>query len=235
MDYSMAVAAIFGLAPAVVLMYFVLKKYTYPAVERPFFSDPTLFGLFAVGLVVGTVMYVVYTYFGGATIITAIAFALIYELIKMIILNMKRFQGKSDTVFYGYGLGLGMGATLAFGMVFYISQAGMDTASWVILAVMSITTVLLHSATGTTIGEGVTRNRPWEFFFQALLVDMIVQLIMVPVYTIDVGSSVSWLSYVALGSALLVTIVYFYRMHFIKLPEIVRYVLRSEKKKKTVE
>jgi hypothetical protein len=104
MDYSMAIAAVFGLAPAVALMYFVLKKYTYPAVERPFFSDPTLFGTFAVGLVVGTVLFVVYSYFDRASLITAVAFAMIFELIKMVILNMKRFQGKSDTVFYGYGL-----------------------------------------------------------------------------------------------------------------------------------
>jgi len=232
----MAIAAVFGLAPAVILMYFVLKKYTYPAVERPFFSDPTLFGLFAVGLVVGTVLFVVYSYFDRASIITAVAFAMIFELIKMVILNMKRFQGKSDTVFYGYGLGLGMGATLAFGMVFYITRAGdMDAASWVILAIISLTFVFLHSATGTTIGEGVTRNRTWEFFFQALLVDLMVQLIMLPVFALDVESSSYWLAYVALGGALLISIVYFYRVHFVKLPEIVRYVLRSEKKKKTVE
>jgi len=232
----MAIAAIFGLAPAVALMYFVLKNYTYPKVERPFFSDPTLFGLFAVGLVVGTVLFVVYSYFDRASIITAVAFAMIFELIKMVILNMKRFQSKSDTVFYGYGLGLGMGATLAFGMVFYITRAGdMDTASWIILAIISLTFVFLHSATGTTIGEGVTRNRTWEFFFQALLVDLMVQLIMLPVFALDVESSSYWLAYVALVGALLISIVYFYRMHFIKLPEIVRYVLRSEKKKKTVE
>ena len=51
MDMSMGIAGAAALGAALVLMYVVLRKYTYPAVEQPFFSDPSLFILFTVGLI----------------------------------------------------------------------------------------------------------------------------------------------------------------------------------------
>ena len=51
MDMSMGIAGAIALGAALILMYVVLRKYTYPAVEQPFFSDPSLFILFTVGLI----------------------------------------------------------------------------------------------------------------------------------------------------------------------------------------
>ena len=51
MDIILYVAGIMAFAPTLALMYAVLRKYTYPAVEQPFFSDPAFFSLFVVGLV----------------------------------------------------------------------------------------------------------------------------------------------------------------------------------------
>ena len=41
MDMSMGIAGAVALGGALALMYVVLRKYTYPAVEQPFFSDPS--------------------------------------------------------------------------------------------------------------------------------------------------------------------------------------------------
>lgn len=234
---SMAIAAVIAFGFTLLLMYAVLKKYTYPNVEQPFFSDPTLFGLFAVGLVAGTVIFAVYTYFvdSWSNVIVAVIFALILELVKLIVLNLKRFHGKSDTIFYGFGLGLGIGCTMAFGMMFYISTIsdevlGQDISSWLILAVIAFTYILLHSSTGTTIGEGIARKRPWEFLMQALLIDMVVQLILA-VFFRSAGSSL-WISYALLAAALAASVLYFLRINYLKLPGVVKDVLRMEGKKR---
>ena len=39
MDATMGIAGAVALGAALVLMYVVLRKYTYPAVEQPFFSE----------------------------------------------------------------------------------------------------------------------------------------------------------------------------------------------------
>ncbi|MDR0888110.1 MAG: hypothetical protein LBM39_02870, partial [Candidatus Methanoplasma sp.] len=105
----MYVAAVMAFAPTLILMYVVLKNYTYPKVEQPFFSDPTLFGLFAVGLIAGTLLFAAYTWFDPSNMIYMILFAAIQCFALVAIINLKRFHGKSDSVFYGFGLGLGVG------------------------------------------------------------------------------------------------------------------------------
>ena len=56
MDYAMYIAGGVVFVPALLMMYYILRKYTYPAVEDPFFKDSTLFTLFAVGLIEGFVI-----------------------------------------------------------------------------------------------------------------------------------------------------------------------------------
>ena len=233
MDMSMALAAIVGLGAALAIMYIVLKKYTYPAVEQPFFSDPTFFGLFAIGLVAGTAVLVGYTFFTGAwgNILLAVLFALVFEFAKLVVLNLKRFHGKSDSVFYGFGMGLGMGGAFAFGLVFYIAYfaegiLGNDVIMWLLFAVIAVQTVLVHSATGLTIGEGIARRRPFEFLFQALIISVSYQLLISQVFA---GHSEMWV-YLFLVFSFIVAFAYFYRMVYVKLPGIIREVLRNEGK-----
>ena len=91
MNYDMMIAGAIGFAPAIALMFYSLKNYTYPAVERPFFDDRKVFFMFAVGITIGVIIAAVHYIFegGGAEsyILYAILFALIEELTKFVILN----------------------------------------------------------------------------------------------------------------------------------------------------
>ena len=236
MEPNMIIAAVIGLGAALALMYIVLRKYTYPAVEQPFFSDPTFFKLFTLGLIIGTGVFVGYSWFQEAwsSIIIAICFALIFELAKLVVLNLKRFHGKSDTLFYGFGLGVGIGGAFAFGFAFYASSQaiallpeGMDTVSWILFAIIAVQTVLVHSATGMTIGEGVARYRPFEFFLQALIISIAYQLLMSQIF---VGGQSEMLIYAFLILSFLLSFGYFYHTVYMKLPKTIREVLRMEGK-----
>jgi hypothetical protein len=230
----MIIAAVLGLGAALALMYIVLRKYTYPAVEQPFFSDPSFFGLFTVGLVAGTAIFVGYTFFqeSWSSIIIAILFAMVFELAKLVVLNLKRFHGKSDTVFYGFGLGIGVGGAFSFGFAFYASSQaiavfeGMDAASWALFAVIAVQTVLIHSATGMTIGEGIARRRPFEFLLQALIISVAYQLLVSQMF----ASSSDVAVYAFLILSFLVAFGYFYHIVYKKLPGVIRDVLRMEGK-----
>ena len=61
MQLTFGLAAAIGIGPAMIMMYAVLRKYTYPAVKNPFFSAPTFFMLFVIGLIAGTVLFSAYT------------------------------------------------------------------------------------------------------------------------------------------------------------------------------
>jgi len=234
MEANMIVAAVLGLGAALALMYIVLRKYTYPAVEQPFFSDPSFFGLFTVGLIAGTGIFVGYTFFqkSWSFVLIAILFAMIFELAKLVVLNLKRFHGKSDTVFYGFGLGIGIGGAFAFGFSFYASSQamafteGMDAVSWILFAVLAVQTVLIHSATGMTIGEGIARRRPFEFLLQAMIISVAYQLLISQMFASTSDVSV----YAFLILSFLVAFGYFYHIVYRKLPNVIRDVLRMEGK-----
>ena len=239
MDMSMGIAGAFALGAALVLMYVVLRKYTYPAVEQPFFSDPSLFILFTVGLIEGTILLVVYTYLlpwytvAGLGLIIAILFGAVTELVKLVTLNLRRYSGKSDTVFYGFGLGLGIGAAMGFGLIYYLtSRSTTDTASWIIVLVLALQNIFLHSGTGIRVGEGVARRKPTEFLMLALFVDMAFQVLMVPTFTISPEDNIYFLTYITMAAALILVVVNLYIMVWKKLPGIIDDILKSQGKKR---
>ena len=234
MDVTLYLAGIFAFAPTLILMYAVLRKYTYPAVEQPFFSDPSLFGLFVVGLIAGTALFAVYTYLSWVNIIYMVLFAVIECLIMVMILNLKRFHGKSDTVFYGYGLGLGVGCTMAFGTIFYLGTAvigidegaSIDLAGAIWLFVIALSQILLLSAVGTTVGEGIARLRPMEYAMQAILVTVIFNLML----AISYSNTEGFMFYVLLFLAFAIAVAYFHYIMYAKLSRVIRDVLKMEGK-----
>ncbi len=232
----MGIAAAIGLGVALVVMYVVLRKYTYPNVEEPFFSDPTLFILFTVGLIEGTILFVVWTYLlpfytvPGLGLVIAILFGVITELVKLVTLNLRRFAGLSDTIFYGFSLGLGMGAAMAFGTIYYWTVGGSqaaadmtDAVTYIISIGLGIMYILLFSGNGTFVGEGVARRKIGEFVFQAMLYNAVFQVLLVPLYL----AMEPWFVYIALGVALLLSVYAFYHIIYKKLPRVVDEILKQ--------
>jgi len=233
MDALFYAAGILAFAPTLILMYAVLRKYTFPAVEQPFFSDPSLFKIFVVGLVAGTILGVAYYLSLSPTnFVQSILFAAIQCLAMVVILNLKRFHGKSDTVFYGYGLGLGVGCTMALGTIYLLGSAvsvigdavGFTGYAWIFLVALSY--ILMLSAIGTTVGEGIARLRPMEFGLQAMVINVIFSLILWAAFSSGSETSI----YVCLILALIVAAMYFYYIMYVKLSHVVRDVLKMEGK-----
>lgn len=224
MDNTMAMAAVLGIAPALALMYLAFRDFTYPRIEEPLFDDRSFFGLFAAGMVIGVVLFVFYTWLPWTSLLVAVSFALLQELVKLVIINLPRFQRKLDSAFYGSALGLGMGSTLGFGMVFYLLTAlGSDSpaaSDWMILLMLALQQVFLQSANGLTIGEGVVRGYTWEYLAQAVLVNIAFQGTML-LYYLDV---VPW--YLAMPAALALVAIYYVYMHWKRLPYLVRQAIR---------
>lgn len=233
MDTGLALAALIGLGSALVLMYAVLRNYTYPKIEEPFFSDPTLFKIFTVGLFEGTLLFVLYTYLWqlftvvGLGFVVAILFGAIIEFAKLVTLNLKRFSGISDTIFYGFGLGLGLGAAMAFGMIYYWLKGELDVTSTIMVVMLALQYLLLGAANGVVVGEGVARRKPMEFTLQAVLYSVAFHLIIIPFY---METDVIWIKYVALIAASALAVFIFYRAIYRRLPKVVDDVLKMNGK-----
>ncbi|MDD1773476.1 MAG: hypothetical protein LUQ14_02500 [Methanomassiliicoccales archaeon] len=218
MNNDMLIAGAIGFAPAMILMFWTLRDYTYPKVEKPFFEDKKAFGLFAVGMVLGVAMYAAQSWFPLQVVYVALAFALVEELVKLMILNFPRFQRKLDTSFYGLAIGLGIGSTMGFGAAFVGLHFVESVSAWTMLIVvlLAVQLVLLNASTGATIGVGVTRGAPWAFFAQATLVHISYSLLMILFYM-----NPDVLGYAGFFAALAVVVGYYIYVHSRMLPKVV--------------
>ncbi len=172
------IAVIMGFAPALLLMYVLLRPYTYPATEYPYFSDPSFFMLFTVGLVAGTVMFLAFSYILN-DILSLIVYALIQVMVVTACLNLKRYRGKSDSIFYGYGFGLGAGAATGTGLIYWLSISAdglggaLGLGDYGVLFILSLAMLFQYSAVGVTVGDGIARHIPMQYAVQAMIYNVV--------------------------------------------------------------
>jgi hypothetical protein len=145
-------------------------------------------------------------------------FAIVEELVKLMILNFPRFQRRLDTSFYGLTIGLGIGSTMGFGAAYVGLHFVESVSAWTIFVVvlLAIQLVLLNASTGATIGIGVTRGSPWAFFAQATLIHLVYNLLMIPFYT-----NPDAFGYAGFFVALAILVGYYLYVHTRMLPKVV--------------
>ncbi len=233
MDYALYIAGAIVFFPALVLMYRILKGYTYPAVEDPFFKDSTLFTIFAVGLIEGFVISAFYVKMDMSNMLIGILFSVIQTLLILVVLNLKRFHRKSDTIFYGFSLGTGQGVGMAFGisasfLSLFENIGDVDVYTWAIIAVVTAQELLLMGSVGATVGEGVARLRLGEFSLQGMMVCTLAMIF----WTFAVMGVESWYWIPMCILSLAVSAYYFYKKIHLGLSSIVSEVLRAEGKKR---
>lgn len=237
-DLLTIVSAVAGFAPALALMFFTLKDYTYPAVQKPFFDDRKLFAFFALGIVLGMVLFAFESW--GQTvssnetlILLILGFAAMECLMKLIILNFPRFQRKIDTAFYGLAMGLGISSTFTFATI-YASAASLETVTaveMIAFSLLGVQLVLLHGATTTFIGIGVARGEVNPYLAEAMLVHIAYNLLMVPFFMFEVFEPP--LNFVGLIAASAIVVYAYVKVYRLSLPVLVQDSLKGYTKKAT--
>ncbi len=239
MDWTFGIALLIGFVPVFIMMDTVMKNYTYPRVENPFFKDTTFFGLFTVGIVEGALIAVMINFFGLLESPLAIIFMIMVAFIELmamvVVLNLKRFRGKSDSIFYGYGLGLGMAGGMASGFVYLIlmtaqsseGEFGFDATTAVISVILSFAMTLIFGSSGTNIGEGIARHIPMQFVMQAAIPLVAFNMIFA------ILPSTGGIVYIAALIFMLgIGAFFFYRNLMVNLPAIIREVLKMNGEKR---
>ena len=233
MDWILGLAMILGIGPALALMFLGVRNYTYPRVEQPFFSDPTFFSMLVVGMVGGSILFFAMVALGFATnIVLMVLMAVVESMAMVVVMNLKRFRGKSDSVFYGYALGLGMSCGMSTGICFVTASTITHVdASVIILVIISVTMSMILGSAGTNVGEGIARHRVMEFALQAAI-PLIVYNILLTVMLRggDLGGSIVY--YMSAVVAVLFAVMVYGRTMVKQLPGVVRDVLRMEGKRR---
>jgi hypothetical protein len=202
MDTLMFVAGAIGFAPAIAVLWYLLRDYDYPRMDSTLFSDTKVFILVAVGMVAGTVIFIMegatkpYYMFTDdlgervlvpdmAILLYVVTFSLVEEGAKLVVLLFPAMRKGFDNIFYGVGMGAGMSAVAVLETVFVsVGQAGtLPSADWFIAIVLySIALAMAHASTGAIIGDACHRGRPWPGFARAFAIRASLAAMMLPYF-----------------------------------------------------
>ncbi len=170
-----------GIIPALLLLYISLKGY------EGFYKDKGIFLTFILGIIFGVIAAIVRFITNplpslALGFINALVYVLIYaffeQLFKTIVLNLRRLQGKKETVMYGLSLGLGFGSSFTPFLVILGSMSSETSLTFVsIVAFGSLGFILFHAATAAYIGYGVYKNKLMKFLIIAILIQIPFNLI----------------------------------------------------------
>jgi len=224
-------SAIAGFGPSIALLYYTMSSYTFPKVKEPFFDDSKIFKFFALGIALGMMIFAFESWgrpTGETLVALVVMYAVMEELMKLVILNFPRFQRKIDTAFYGLALGLGIATTYTFASV-YVSLLDLEDPGlfeMVAYSLLGLQFVLLHGSTTTMIGVGVVRRDLKGYFSEALLVHLGYNLLMIPFFT-----EVEPWNLMGLGAASALVAYAYYRIHTQSLPALIRDAKRLSLKK----
>ena len=185
MDVPVQAVLFLGIIPALVFLYIALKGY------EGHYKDKTIFLTFIIGIVLGVIAAVArllinppfllptldISIYPGYTfiyiIIYIILFAFLEQLIKTIVLNIRRLQLKKETTIYGLSLGLGFGSSFTPFLVISGSMTGQSDLLFLGLVTFgSLGFILFHAACGAYIGYGIFVGKMTKYLFVAILLQI---------------------------------------------------------------
>jgi hypothetical protein len=139
-----------GIIPALVLLFISLKGYD------GYYKDKVIFLTFIAGLIIGVITVILEAYTARVGIYFIILFPVLEQLFKTIILNIGRFHGNKETPIYGLSLGLGFGSIFIPSSIILLNvQGSYDNITLAYALLGAIGIILIHAATGVSIGYGV--------------------------------------------------------------------------------
>ena len=170
-----------GIIPALLLLYISLKGY------EGFYKDKGIFLTFILGIIFGIIAAIVRFVTNplpslALGFVNALFYVIIYalfeQLFKTMVLNLRRLQGKKETVIYGLSLGLGFGSSFTPFLVILGSMSSENSLTFVsIVAFGSLGFILFHAATAAYIGYGIYKNKLMKFLIIAILIQLPFNLI----------------------------------------------------------
>jgi hypothetical protein len=168
-----------GIIPALILLYVSIKGW------QGKFKDKIMFIMFIIGIVSGTILAVIQVSLFRQVLSQQqtfpldflILFPFLEQIVKTIVLNMRRFQGKQETIVYGLGLGLGFGSIYPPALLLTFNTTNVPVTDLWFTLFGSLGLIFIHGATGALIGYGVYQIKIPKYYLYSVLILLMATLI----------------------------------------------------------
>jgi len=155
-----------GIIPALIFLLISARGY------EDFLKQKNIFLAFIAGIIIGFIAVVLEIYTGDIPIYIVLAYPILEQLFKTIILNIGRLQEKRETVIYGLTLGLGFGSVSTSASIIRGTLPAGDYLSIALIIFGSLGIIMLQGATGVLIGYGVYKRELTKWVIFAILLQI---------------------------------------------------------------
>jgi hypothetical protein len=169
MDTIPQASLFLGIIPALIFLYLGIKGY------EGHYKEKYVFLTFVVGIVIGFISIVVRILINPFPLLIfyIIIFAFFDQLLKTMILNLRRFHNQTGTVIYGLSLGLGYGSVFTpFLLVAHAASNQSYAYSLIWVAIGSFGFILFHGAVGTIIGYGIFIKKLMRYLIYVIILQI---------------------------------------------------------------
>ena len=168
-----------GIIPALILLYISLKGW------QGKFKDKIMFIMFIIGIFTGTILAVLQVFFFRQILSQQqtfpldflILFPFLEQIVKTVFLNIRKFQGKQETIVYGLGLGLGFGSIYPPALLLTFDTANVPLTDLLFTLFGSLGLIFVHGATGALIGYGIYQVKLPKYYLYSVLILLIMTLV----------------------------------------------------------
>ncbi|UCH89781.1 MAG: hypothetical protein JSV49_03805 [Thermoplasmata archaeon] len=173
MHNAFTIAFITGIVPAITLLYYTLKEY------EKYINDKFMFFAILTGLFLGTLVSFFHLIMWGTwalnyTIVSfaliIISFAIFEGLVKVVFVQLRRFEAKFDTTYYGATFGIIIGASITMGRTYQFFVEDVNIYQIVSIFLFAIAIIFMNGGTGAWLGYGChKRDMRWTFITVVLV------------------------------------------------------------------
>ena len=207
-----------GIIPALILLYISLKGYDGQYKEKNIFLS------FIAGIIAGVIAASIEILTAAIGIFFIILFPLLEQLLKTMILNIRRLQERGETVIYGLCLGLAFGSVFTPVSLQFLNYGNSDFLSISLILIGAFGITLFHGATGVLLGFGIYKDKLMKYF-------IIVLLLHLPLTLVSLITAAFNIEFIQISLVFYGILLYWYATKKI-MPQILEIIKRRKRKKK---
>jgi len=158
---AFTLAFLIAIVPAITLLYYTLKNY-----ER-YLNDKHLFFSIITGLFLGILVSFFHLVISSVNVLIGnilnfvliiISFAIFENLVKVVYVQLRRFERKFDITFYGATFGIILGASITMGRTYAIFSSDISVYEIVGIFLFAVAILFMNGGMGAYIGYGHYKN-----------------------------------------------------------------------------
>jgi membrane-associated HD superfamily phosphohydrolase len=186
MHNAFTVAFMIAIVPAITVLYFTLKRY-----ER-YLNDKHLFFSIITGLFLGILVSVFHLAISASGALTGsifnfvliiISFAIFENIVKVVFVQLSRFERKFEVTFYGATFGLILGSSITMGRTYAIFSQDIAIYDIIGIGLFAVAILFMNGGMGAYIGYGHHKSDMRWTMISAVFISMPFNLFLFLWYT----------------------------------------------------